>query len=184
VQSCGGGKTAADNPPLNWHARRCARGERRVSPPARLGAMRTFRPSFPTQMTQETGKRPNGAAAAILAVRPARSPRRDYEAGTAKIYHWRFARETYFGRCFSWNVKPKSGLIAVDRRSVDRKLRAAKDHPPHVFLTRRRRDSGRGERRRGVIDHGGHGERRSVATFRAHLPFRSCKLRVAAESRD
>jgi hypothetical protein len=34
--------------------------------------MRTFRPSFPTQMTQETGKRPNGAAAAILAVSPPR----------------------------------------------------------------------------------------------------------------
>ena len=29
-------------------------------------------------MTQETGKRPNGAAAAILAVRPPRSPRCDY----------------------------------------------------------------------------------------------------------
>jgi len=95
----------------------------------------------------------------------------NYEAGTAKIYHWRFARETYFERCFSWNVKPKSGLIAVDRRSVDRKLRAAKEHLPRVFLTRRRRDSGRGERRRGVIDHGGHGERRSVARFRAIFRF-------------
>jgi len=30
--------------------------------------MRTLRPSLPTQMTQETGQRPNGAAAAILAV--------------------------------------------------------------------------------------------------------------------
>jgi hypothetical protein len=107
-----------------------------------------------------------------------------YEAGTAKIYHWRFARVTYFERCFSWNVKPKSGLIAVDPRSVDRKLRDAKAHLPRVFLTRRRRDSGRGERRRGVIDHGGHGERHSVARFRVHLPFPSCKLRVAAESRD
>jgi hypothetical protein len=29
-------------------------------------------------MTQETGKRPNGAAAAILAVRPARNPQHDY----------------------------------------------------------------------------------------------------------
>ena len=43
--------------------------ERRVSPPPRHGAMLTFRPSLPDQMTQETGKRPNGAAAAILAVR-------------------------------------------------------------------------------------------------------------------
>ena len=108
----------------------------------------------------------------------------NYEAGTAKIYHWRFARETYFERCFSWNVKPKSGLIAVDRRSVDRKLRAAKEHLPRVFLTRRRRDSGRGERRRGVIDHGGHSERHSVARFRAHLPFPSCEWCVAAKSRD
>jgi hypothetical protein len=45
-------------------------GKWRVSPPARLGAMRTFRPSFPTQMTQETGQRPNSAAAAILPVCP------------------------------------------------------------------------------------------------------------------
>jgi hypothetical protein len=29
-----------------------------------------FRPSFPNHLTQETGKRPNGAAAAILAVSP------------------------------------------------------------------------------------------------------------------
>jgi len=34
--------------------------------------MRTFRPSFSTQMTQETGRRPNGAAAAIPPVRPPR----------------------------------------------------------------------------------------------------------------
>ena len=44
--------------------------ERRVSPPPRRGAMLTFRPSLPDQMIQETGKRPNGAVAAILAVRP------------------------------------------------------------------------------------------------------------------
>jgi hypothetical protein len=73
-----------------------------------------------------------------------------YEAGTAKIYYWRFARGTYFERCFSWNVKPKSGLIAVDPRAVDRKLRVAKAQLPRMFLTRRRRDSGRGERRRGL----------------------------------
>jgi len=63
VQSCGSGKTAADNPPSNRHARRCAARERRASPPARLGAMHTFKLSFPTQMTQATGK-------AILVVRP------------------------------------------------------------------------------------------------------------------
>ena len=61
------------------------------------------------------------------------------EAGTAKIYHWRVARETYFERCFPWNLMPKSGLIAVDPSSVDRKLRDAKSHLPRVFLTRRRR---------------------------------------------
>jgi len=47
--------------------------------------MRTFRPSFPTQTTQETGKRPNGTAAAILAVRPTRSPRRDYYEGIPRL---------------------------------------------------------------------------------------------------
>ena len=52
--------------------------ERLVSPPPRRGAMLTFRPSLPDQMTEETGKRPNGAAAAILAVRLARTPRHDY----------------------------------------------------------------------------------------------------------
>jgi len=36
-------------------------------------------------MTQETGKRPNGAAAAILAVRPPRSPRRDYYEGIPRL---------------------------------------------------------------------------------------------------
>ena len=52
--------------------------ERLVSPPPRRGAMLTFRPSLPDQMTEETGKRPNGVAAAILTVRPAWTPRRDY----------------------------------------------------------------------------------------------------------
>jgi hypothetical protein len=36
-------------------------------------------------MTLETGKRPNGAAAAILAVRPLRSPRRDYYEGIPRL---------------------------------------------------------------------------------------------------
>ena len=78
VQSCGSGKTAADNPPSNRHARRCAARERRASPPARLGAMHTFKLSFPTQMTQATGK-------AILVVRPPRSPRRDYHEGIPRL---------------------------------------------------------------------------------------------------
>jgi len=46
--------------------------------------------------------------------------------------------------------------------SVDRKLcEAIYARLPRVrvFLTRWRRDSGRGERRRGLIDYGGHGER-------------------------
>jgi len=55
--------------------------ERRISPPPRRGAMLTFRPSLPDRMTQETGKRPDGAAAAILAVRPARTPRHDFTKG-------------------------------------------------------------------------------------------------------
>jgi hypothetical protein len=36
-------------------------------------------------MTQETGKRLNSAAAAILAVRPARSPRYDYYEGIPRL---------------------------------------------------------------------------------------------------
>ena len=55
--------------------------KRQVSPPPRRGAMPTFRPSLPDRMTQETGERPHGAAAAILAVRPARTPRHDYTKG-------------------------------------------------------------------------------------------------------
>ena len=49
------------------------------------GAMRRFRLSFHTQMTQESGKRPNGAAAAILAVQPSRSTRRDYYEGIPRL---------------------------------------------------------------------------------------------------
>ena len=47
--------------------------------------MLTFRQSFPTQMITETGKRPNGTAAAILAVRPPRSPRRDNYEGIPRL---------------------------------------------------------------------------------------------------
>jgi hypothetical protein len=36
-------------------------------------------------MTQETGKRPNGAAAAMLAVRPPRSPRHEYYEGIPRL---------------------------------------------------------------------------------------------------
>ena len=59
--------------------------KRRVAPPPRGGEMLTFRPSFPTQITQETGKRPNGVAAAILAIRPPRSPRHDYCEGIPRL---------------------------------------------------------------------------------------------------
>jgi len=54
--------------------------EKRVSPQPRprRRAMLSFRLSLPDQMTQETRKRPNGAAAAILGVRPPRTPRHDY----------------------------------------------------------------------------------------------------------
>ena len=79
----------------------------------------------------------------------------------------------------SWYVKLKSGLIAVDPLSVDRKLRDAKAHLPRGFLTRRRRDSGRGERLSGIICNGGHGGRCPLSRYRAHLAFPSRKLRVA-----
>ena len=69
-------------------------------------------------------------------------------------------------------------LIAVDTKSVDRKLRDVKAHLPCELLTRRRRDLGRRERLRGVIDYGGHRGRRSVSIFRAHLAFPSCQLRT------
>jgi len=36
-------------------------------------------------MTQETGKCPNGAAAAMTAVRPARTPRHDYYEGIPRL---------------------------------------------------------------------------------------------------
>jgi len=54
-----------------------------------------------------------------------------------------------------------------------------KAHLPRELPTRQRRDSGRGERLKGVIDYGGHRERRSIAKFRADLAFPSCKLRIA-----
>ena len=53
---------------------------------------------------------------------------------TAKIYHWRFARET-LSETRERNLKPKSGLIAVDPRSVDRKLREAKPHLPSARVS-------------------------------------------------
>jgi hypothetical protein len=40
---------------------------------------------YPQQMTKEMRKRPNGAAAAIIAVRPPRSPRRDYYEGIPRL---------------------------------------------------------------------------------------------------
>jgi hypothetical protein len=63
---------------LSSHAVDSVGVERRVSPPPCRGAMLTFRPSLPDQMTQETRKYPNGAAVAILAVQTPRSPRHDY----------------------------------------------------------------------------------------------------------
>jgi hypothetical protein len=47
--------------------------------------MLTFRPSLPDQMTKETGKRPDGAAAAILAGRPGRTPRHEYYEGIPRL---------------------------------------------------------------------------------------------------
>jgi len=90
------------------------------------------------------------------------------------------ARSTGLELCgSSWNLKPKSGLIAVHPISVDRKLRDAKVHLPCGVLTRRRRDSGRRERLSGVINYGGNGDRCPFSRFRAHLAFPSRKLRVA-----
>ena len=83
------GKSAAIKPPLNGHAHRFAGGNRRVSPSPRLGAMRTFRPPFPTQMTQVTGQCPNCAAAANLVVSP---PRIDARANLMEGYLRRFCR--------------------------------------------------------------------------------------------
>jgi len=71
--------------PRSSHAVDSVGVKRRVWPPPRSGAMLTFRPSLPDQMTQETGKRPNGAAAAILAVRPARTPRHNYYEGILRL---------------------------------------------------------------------------------------------------
>ena len=117
-------------------------------------------PEFPRSAPLNEGSRKTEPPLGILSDPASYS----YEAGTAKSYNWRFARETCFEGCLSWNLKPKSGLIAVDPISVDRKLRDAKAHLPRGFLKRRRRVSGRGERLSGVIDHGGHGGR--CATFR------------------
>jgi hypothetical protein len=57
--------------------------------------MRTFGPSFPAQMTQETGKRPNGAAAAILVIS---SPHIDARAYLRGGHLWRFCRGRNFVR--------------------------------------------------------------------------------------
>ena len=113
------GKTVAHNPPSNWHACRCARKKRRVSPPARLGRMRTFRPSFPTQMTRETGKRPNGAASAILAVRSPRSPRRDYYEGSPRLGAAAAATSYANVRAsFSQNRQPKQSFRTFWRAQI------------------------------------------------------------------
>ena len=80
---------------LNGHARPYAGGGRRVTPSPRLGAMRTFKPSFPTQMTQGTGQRPNGAAAAILAVS---TPHIDARAHLKRGYLRRSCRRRNFVR--------------------------------------------------------------------------------------
>jgi len=69
--------------------------------------MRTFRPSFPTQMTQETGQRPNGAAAAILAVS---APRIDARAHLAGVYLRRFCRRRIFVRQCSRVILADSSL--------------------------------------------------------------------------
>jgi len=64
--------------------------------------MRTFRSSFPTQMTQETGQRPNGAAAAIPEVS---RPRIDARAHLMGGYLRRFYRRRNFVRqCSRVNV--------------------------------------------------------------------------------
>ena len=78
--------------------------------------------------------------------------RAEWEAGTANIYHRRFAQETNFEKCFSWNFKPKPGLLAADQIPFYQKLLDANAHLPRGFHTRRRHDSGRGERLSGVID--------------------------------
>jgi len=70
---------------LSSHAVASVGVERRISLPPRCGAMLTARPSLPEQITQETRKRPNGAVAAILAVRLPRTPRHDYYEGTPRL---------------------------------------------------------------------------------------------------
>jgi len=71
-----------------------------------------------------------------------------------------------------------------DPISVDRTLRDVKAHLPREKPTRRRRDSSRRERLRGIINYRGHGERLSVAKFRAHLAFAFCNLRIAHRADD
>jgi len=69
--------------------------------------MRTFGPSFPTQMTQETGQRPNGAATAILAVS---LPRIDARAHLTGVYLRRFRRRRNFVRQCSRVILADSSL--------------------------------------------------------------------------
>jgi len=69
--------------------------------------MRTFRPSVPTEMTQETGQRPNGAAAAILAVP---TPRVDARAHLTGGYLRRICRRRNFVRQCSRVILADSSL--------------------------------------------------------------------------
>jgi len=65
--------------PLYWGMRDTTRGSYGVYRRHRAaGRCSHLKPSLPDQMTQETGMRPNGAAAAIRAVRPPRTRRHDY----------------------------------------------------------------------------------------------------------
>jgi hypothetical protein len=69
VRNCVGGKTAGEEPPSLRHARSTwGSVQQHILAPPRLQAMLTLRPSISTQMTKETGKRPNGAAPAIHAI--------------------------------------------------------------------------------------------------------------------
>jgi len=77
VRSVSGGKIAADNPPFSRHARYYVGVKRRLSLPPR--------PSFPTHMIQGTGKRPNGAAAAIHTVYGPQGIRVDLYEGIPRL---------------------------------------------------------------------------------------------------
>jgi len=70
-EGIGGGKPAADNPPFYRHSRRHAVGNAPIAAGAPWGKshIQTVKMG---RMTQEKGKRLNGAAAAILAVSPPR----------------------------------------------------------------------------------------------------------------